>query len=122
MAIRAITIAEFVPVQTRSNFLSPPIKRPHRPIAIVLFSNFPYGDSRWNVFLTKSDTPIATPQPGDPDAFIILDLQAVQTVRTVIPLTTTATIEANVRLAVSFYNNRIDSPDYIVATYIYEEM
>jgi len=120
MAIKALSLSGSVAPGSRANFLSPPILRPHRPIAALLWTSVSATGSTYSVFLTRSDTPVPSPQPGDPPAFEILNMQTPHTNLVSIPLTTAQIIEPPVRFAFSFFNNSASAAT-VVATYIYEE-
>jgi hypothetical protein len=120
MAIRAKTLSGTVPTGTRGNFLSDQILRPHRPIAVLLWTSVSATGSTYTAFLTRSDTAIPRPQPGDPPAFEIIEMQAFGSNPLTIPLTTATFIEPPTRFAFSFFNNAAATAT-VVATYIYEE-
>jgi hypothetical protein len=120
MAIRAKTLTGSVAAGMRGNFLSDPILRPHRPIAVLLWTSASAVGSNYTVFVTRSDTPAPRPQPGDPPAFEIIELQTLGTNPVTIPLATGVLIEPPVRFAFSFQNNSA-SGVLVVAAYIYEE-
>jgi hypothetical protein len=120
MAIRAKTLTGSVAAGTRGNFLSDQILRPHRPIAVLLWTSLSATGSTYTAFLTRSDTSIPRPQPGDPPAFEIIEMQTLGTNPLTIPLTTGIFIEPPVRFAFSFFNNGTSTAT-VTATYIYEE-
>lgn len=120
MAIRAKILSGTVPAGTRVNFLSDPILRSHRPIALLLGTSVTVIGSNHTVFLTRSDTPVPRPQPGDPPAFEIIEMQTHGTALITIPLTISTFIEPPVRFAFSFFNNATTTAS-VIAAYIYEE-
>jgi hypothetical protein len=120
MAIRTKTLTGLVPAGQRGNFLSDQILRPHRPIAVLLWTDTHEIGSTYTVFLTRSDTPVPAPQPGDPIAFEIVNMQTPGANPITIPVTSTETFEPPLRLALSFFNNAASSAN-VMAIYFYEE-
>jgi len=120
MALRTKVLQGSVAASSRGNFLSDQILRPHRPIAVLLWTDTHEIGSTYTVFLTRSDTPIDRPQPGDPIAFEIINMQTPGANPITIPLTSTETFEPPLRLALSFFNNAASDAN-VMAIYFYEE-
>lgn len=120
MALRTKVLQGSVAASSRGNFLSEQILRPHRPIAVLLWTDTHAIGSTYTVFLTRSDTPVSAPQPGDPVAFEVINMQTPGANPITIPVTSTETFEPPLRLALSFFNNA-ESAANVMAIYFYEE-
>ena len=120
MALRTKVLQGSVPAATRGNFLSSPILRPHRPIAVLLWTDTHAIGSTYTVFLTRSDTPVPTPQPGDPVAFEVIDLQTPGANPITLPIHSTEVFEPPLRFALSF-NNGAGVTANVLSVYFYEE-
>jgi hypothetical protein len=120
MALRTKVLQGSVAAGERGNFLSDAVLRPHRPIAVLLWTDTHDIGSTYTVFLTRSDTPIPAPQPGDPPAFEIINMQTPGANPITIPVTSTETFEPPLRLALSFFNNAAATAN-VMAVYFYEE-
>lgn len=114
-----MTLSGTVAAATRGDFLSALITQRHRPVAILFWTNTSEVGSNFSVFLTKSDTEVSEPQPGDPDAFALLNIQTYGTNVFSAPLAQTTIVDPPVRFALSFYNAAATAA-LIVATYLYE--
>jgi len=120
MAIRALSLTGSVAAGQRGNFLSQQILRPHRPLAVLLWTDTHAIGSTYTVFLTRSDTPVPSPQPGDPPSFEVINLQTPGANPITVPLGVTGIIEPPIRLALSFFNNAASAAN-VLAVYFYEE-
>ena len=120
MAIKTKVLQGSVPAGTRGNFLSSPILRPHRPIAVLLWTDVHAIGSTYTVFLTRSDTPVPAPQPGDPVAFEVIDLQTPGANPITLPINSTEVFEPPLRFALSF-NNGAGVTANVLSVYFYEE-
>lgn len=123
MAIKAITVAGTAEANTRTNFLSPPIRTPFRPLALIVQWNASNVDDSFSVFLTRSDTPVSEPQPGDPPTLGALDLKTVVTAGTTfsVPITTTTKLEPPLRLALSYNNTDATTSRTVQAILFYDD-
>jgi hypothetical protein len=121
MAIKAVQAAGTAAAGTRTNLLSPEVQEPARLLSLVLmWSGATVGDTI-RVFITRSSTPVAEPQPGDPPILEAFDLQQVVTagMGLVIPIMKARMISPPFRLALS-YNNTGTSNVNVSAVLYYD--
>ncbi len=115
MAVRAISVGGTATANTRTNFLSEEIKSRARLLAVVVSWSGAAADDSFNVFTTRSPTPVPEPQPGDPPILSALNVRPIVLggAALAIPIQLWRLVEPPFRIALS-YNNTSTTDDRLV--------
>ncbi len=119
MAVKAVSLTATVDASSQTVLLSPTIHERHRPVSFLFWISVSATGSWFSAFLTRQPTEPTSPQPGDPDAFYLPQVQTYGTNVFATPLATVTIVDPPVRLAL-VVNNAAASAARVVATYLYE--
>lgn len=121
LVLRSISLTASVAASSTATLLSPEIKRKHRPLAILFWAAASATGSWFSIFVTRSETPVSEPQPGDPPIIWANRVQTFGTNPITIPTFVQEAIEEGTRIACVFFNNATSAAT-IVLLYIYQEV
>lgn len=123
MAVRALTVGGTATANQRTNFLSEEVKSRARILAVVVcWSGAAAGDT-FNVFTTRSPTPVSEPQPGDPPVLSALSVKPVVLggAAIAIPIQLQRLVDPPFRIALSYNNTDSTNNREVAVTLWYDD-